>query len=99
MLLPGKFHGQRNLVSYSPWDCKESQMTEQLHLTTHGEGRGGGDPGSVEKNLHQPVKIQTLPSCGNLVKYNHPLNIYLLRASLVAVYCHPVYLTYMQSTS
>ena len=21
---PGEFHGQRSLVGYSPWDCKES---------------------------------------------------------------------------
>ena len=32
VLLPGKFHGQRNLVDYSTWDCKESDTTEQLHL-------------------------------------------------------------------
>ena len=30
--LAGKFHGRRSLVGYSPWDCKESNMTEQLHL-------------------------------------------------------------------
>ena len=24
VFLPGKFHGQRSLASYSPWDCKES---------------------------------------------------------------------------
>ena len=23
-------HGQRRLVGYSPWDCKESYVTEQL---------------------------------------------------------------------
>ena len=28
--LPGKSHGQRNLVGYSPWDCKELDMTERL---------------------------------------------------------------------
>jgi len=32
VFLPGKFHGQRNLAGYSPWDCKESDMTEQLTL-------------------------------------------------------------------
>ena len=31
-LLPEKFHGQRSLVGYSPWDCKESDITEQLHF-------------------------------------------------------------------
>ena len=24
VFLPGKFHGQRSLMGYSPWDCKES---------------------------------------------------------------------------
>ena len=28
LLLPGESHGQRRLVGYSPWDCKESDMTE-----------------------------------------------------------------------
>ena len=27
-LLPGERHGQRNLVGYSPWGCKELDMTE-----------------------------------------------------------------------
>ena len=31
VFLPGKFHGQRSLVGYSPWGCKELDMTEQLH--------------------------------------------------------------------
>ena len=33
--MPGKSHGQRNLVGYSPWDLKESDMTEQLYSLTH----------------------------------------------------------------
>ena len=32
VLLPGKSHGQRSLVDYSPWDGKESDMTERLHF-------------------------------------------------------------------
>ena len=32
VLLPGKFHGQRSLVGYSPWGRKESDMTERLHF-------------------------------------------------------------------
>ena len=31
-LLPGKFQGQISLVGYSPWGCKELDMTEQLHF-------------------------------------------------------------------
>ena len=32
VLLPGKSHGWRSLVGYSPWDHKESDTTEQLHF-------------------------------------------------------------------
>ena len=34
IILPGKFHGQESLVGYSPWGCKESDMTE--HTNTLG---------------------------------------------------------------
>ena len=44
VLLPGKPHGRRSLVGYSPWGCKESDTTEQLHfhfsLSCIGEGNG-----------------------------------------------------------
>ena len=32
VFLPGKSHGQRSLVGYSPWGRKELDMTEQLRL-------------------------------------------------------------------
>ena len=32
VFLPGKSHGQRSLVGYSPWGRKESDMTKQLHF-------------------------------------------------------------------
>ena len=32
IFLPGEFHEQRSLVSYSPWHHKESDMTEKLTL-------------------------------------------------------------------
>ena len=34
VFLPGKFHGQRSLVDYGPWGCKESDTTEQLSTQT-----------------------------------------------------------------
>ena len=44
VLLPGKSHGRRSLVGCSPWGCKESDTTEQLHfhfsLSWIGEGNG-----------------------------------------------------------
>ena len=30
--MPGKFHGWRNLVGYSPWGHKESDTTERFHF-------------------------------------------------------------------
>ena len=30
ILLPGKFHGWKSLTDYSPWNRKESDMTEYL---------------------------------------------------------------------
>ena len=33
VFLPGKSHGQRSLVGYSPWGHKESDMTEWLTLS------------------------------------------------------------------
>ena len=32
VLLPGKSHGLRSLVGYSPWDHKDSDTTERLHF-------------------------------------------------------------------
>ena len=31
VFLPGKFHGEKSLMGYSPWGCKESDMT--VHST------------------------------------------------------------------
>ena len=31
VFLPGNPHGQRSLVGYSPWGCKESDTSEQLN--------------------------------------------------------------------
>ena len=33
--LAWKSHGLRNLVGYSPWGCKELDMTERLHFTSY----------------------------------------------------------------
>ena len=48
VFLPGKSHGWRSLVGYSPWGHKESDTTEQLHFTS--QGKRGFPGGSVVKN-------------------------------------------------
>ena len=35
VFLPGKSHGQRSLVAYSPWGLGESDMTEPLSTDMH----------------------------------------------------------------
>ena len=32
VFLPGKFHEHRGFMGYSPWGCKEADMTDQLTL-------------------------------------------------------------------
>ena len=34
-ILAGKFHGQKSLVGYSPWGCKESDMTMHARACMH----------------------------------------------------------------
>ena len=46
VLLPGKSHGQRNLIGYGPWGHYESDTTEQLpfHFSLSCIGEGNGNP-------------------------------------------------------
>ena len=39
VFLPGKSHGQRSPVSYSPWGCKKSDMTERLSTAHRHKGK------------------------------------------------------------
>ena len=46
VLLPGKFHGRRSLVGYSPWGHKELDRTELLYFqfSLSCIGKGNGNP-------------------------------------------------------
>ena len=46
VLLPGKSHGRRSLVGYSPWGPEESDTTERLlfHFSLSCVGEGNGNP-------------------------------------------------------
>ena len=46
VLLPGKSHGRRSLVGYSPWGREESDMTKRLyfHFSLSWIGEGNGNP-------------------------------------------------------
>ena len=73
VLLPGKSHGRKCLVGYSPQGCEESDKTEQLHvhfsLSCIGEGNGNPlqysclenpmDRGAWYATAHESQKSQT----------------------------------------
>jgi len=46
VLLPGKSHGRRSLVGYSPWGHEESDTTKRLpfHFSLSCFGEGNGNP-------------------------------------------------------
>ena len=48
VLFPGKSHGRRSLVGYSPWGRQESDMTEQLHFH------------ALEKEMANPLQCSCL---------------------------------------
>ena len=60
VFLPGKFHGQKRLASYSLWSHKESDMTGHPH--TQSKQKLGNK--SIETTLFTPsLKIQNYPKC------------------------------------
>ena len=62
VFLPRKSHGWRSLVSYSPWGCKESDMTKQLHILCRSKRPSGG---SVIQNLPVSVRdVDSIPGSG-----------------------------------
>ena len=55
VILPGKSHGRRSLVGYSPWGLKELGMTERLHFHF-----------SLEKEMatHSSILVWKVPGMG-----------------------------------
>ena len=66
-LLPGKSHGRRSLIGYSPWGRKESDTTERLHFT------------SLHFVLQQPIS-RVLP-LGNIYWFINSCSISLAHCS------------------
>ena len=68
VFLPKKFHGQRTLVGYSPWGCKESDTAQ--HACTHAIISTlvftPGASASLSSSLFQSADlwVQTLKCCG-----------------------------------
>ena len=94
VFLPGKSHGQRSLVGFNPWGCKESYATEELHfhfsLFTLVHGRR-------KWQLTQCSCLENPTDSGarwaGVAQSQTRLNS-LSSSSSKAVYCYPAYLTY-----
>ena len=74
VFLPGKSHGQRSLVGYSPWGHKESDMTENTHIhkmkdmgeVQMGDGQGWG-AGGRDASMCQCGILRRLPHKGIII--------------------------------
>ena len=100
VLLPGKPHGRRSLGGCSPWGCEESDTTERLHfhISLSCIGEGNGNPLQCSC-LENPRDGEAWWAAVYGVTQSWIQLKWLSSSSSKAVYCHPVYLTYMQSTS
>ena len=60
VLLLGKSHGRGNLLGCSPWGCKESDGTEQLHSLTHSFTGHSMASGQTTGREHNPTHQQNI---------------------------------------
>ena len=51
VLLPAESHGQRSLVGYNPWCCKQSDTTERLHSFIQPKELTPGASSSIEEAM------------------------------------------------
>ena len=63
VLLPGKSHGWRSLVSYSPWGCEESDTTERLHFHFSLSCTGKGNGNSLQYSCMENPRDRSLVGC------------------------------------
>ena len=55
VFFPGKFHGQRSLVNYSPWGCIESDMSEATYQAHTGQAQACPQVGLLYNHYHGAV--------------------------------------------
>ena len=74
VFLPGKSHGKRSLTGYSPWGCKESDMTKATERTCGGLLTGSQGPGcspgpscwsQCRENFHELLASLRLGYCSS----------------------------------
>ena len=90
--MPGEFHGQRSLASYSLWGCRESDMTERLMFSLF----KAASSAAIQKQKHfisvgNKKFLPTLPKMIN--KFCGPS--YAKAGSLCALERHVGQMTYL----
>ena len=72
IFLPGECHGQRSLVSYTPWGHKESDTTEWLTHTVLEQGFLGGTRGkNLPANAGNIRDMGSIPGLGRSPREGH----------------------------
>ena len=64
VFLPGESHGSRSLAGYSPWSCKESDMTERILLSDTDVRSIGRHQSQCLENYLWRCSIYTLSASG-----------------------------------
>ena len=84
VLLPQQFRGQRSLAGYSPWDRKESDMTERLTFshTFHYAGTGHGGVRHLSlgqsRSTHRNCKSTQICAIHSLL----PTPLYIIKSKM-----------------
>ena len=72
VFLPGKSRGQRSLVGYSSWGCKESDTTEQLNWTEDITPTLRGGKNTQKNYTKKIVTTQITTVVGSLTQARYP---------------------------
>ena len=73
VFLPGKLHGEKSLVGYSPWGCKKWDMTEQLKTHTH-------------THTHTHTNLHDLTDSCHLIPFSSLLNMYSRHTDFLSLF-------------
>ena len=63
VFMPGKFYGQRTLVGYSPWYCKELDMTQRLNNSNRNSHKILGGRMSLVSYFGYLSHMEVFPMC------------------------------------
>ena len=75
---PGKSHGWRSLVGYSPWSHKESDITKRLHLPEHPLHPQLHHSSSLEPRPWYPAACQRVPLVAPKSIHSHMFHLFRL---------------------